>query len=131
MADDKPKPEHPWAVRGVSQEARRAAADAAHQAGMLLGPWVERAVLGAAMNERVTRMGNLFTDAAREPAKRKQRRETVDPTNEEGVRRLARHMLEMKTDISKIGENVNRIAAAQRLLSENEVQQPRPSGRKK
>lgn len=49
------KPDHPWAVRGVSQEARQAATDAAHRDGMLLGPWLERAVFAAAAGREPAR----------------------------------------------------------------------------
>lgn len=43
--------EQPWAVRGVSQEARGAAAVAARKAGLSLGAWLDRVVKAAAVSE--------------------------------------------------------------------------------
>lgn len=43
--------EQPWAVRGVSPEARSAAQIAAKKAGISLGQWLDRAVRDAAAAE--------------------------------------------------------------------------------
>lgn len=94
MPDGKPKREQPWAVRGVSMEARSAAAIAARKSGQSLGVWLDRVV----------------RDAATDAIKGAPRQEVVDPTNEEGVRALARDMVAMKTSLDVIGANLDKLA---------------------
>ena len=47
-----PKRPSPWAVRGVSQEARSAAASAARRAELPLGVWLDRAIREAIKADR-------------------------------------------------------------------------------
>ena len=115
MSGGKPKRDHPWAVRGVSEKARAAAAVAAKQAGLSLGAWLDRVV----------------RDAASEAIKGMRGKPAVDPTNEEAVRQLARDMLDMKMNITKIGHSLNEITAAQQGKQPGiAVQTARPTGKK-
>ena len=82
MTDTKPRTEQrgpPWAIRGVSPEARSAAAVAAKKAGLTLGMWVDRVV----------------RDAAVEAIKAGPEGQQVGPTQQDTVAQLSEAMQQM------------------------------------
>lgn len=116
MPDGKPKRDQPWAVRGVSMEARSAATIAAQDAGMSLGKWLDRVV----------------REAASDTIRRAPSRKAPDPTNEDAVRQLARDMLDMRTNIAQISDSLHHMAAAQQAgIPKLFPRSPRPPGAKK
>lgn len=66
MSDSGPKP---WTIRGVSEEARKTAIEAAARAGLDLGPWVSHAIRQTAQSDRGGVVGEVVSDGVSDTAR--------------------------------------------------------------
>lgn len=114
MTETKPQRSAPWAVRGVSPEARDAAGMACKRRGIPLGQWLDRVVLDAAMAE-------LKGSA----------RQEVGPTQADMMARMMETMEAMKSSAEATNKRLDEIAAKveQPPAPVEPVVQPQTGGR--
>lgn len=60
MSDSSPKP---WSIRGITEDTRKIAIDAADRAGLDLGPWVSHAIRQTAQADRGGVVGEVVSDS--------------------------------------------------------------------
>lgn len=65
MSDSSPTP---WTIRGIPEDVRKLASDAATRAGIPLGPWVSHAIRQTAASDRGGLTGEVVSDRASDRA---------------------------------------------------------------
>jgi adenine-specific DNA glycosylase len=106
--------ERTWAIKGVSDRTRAAALEAAHEAGLTVGEWVERVLARAAKEARHPRPAEIGTDVT------ELLNERLRPVEEE-LRRLAERLASLE---GRIGREIRPEPADETAAPPSPAQEP-------